>query len=157
MGRRTRGAVVVLSVLLGLAGIEVGLNGLRGPQALLLIENLGPEPVGSLVVSLGDRRFPVAEIVPGGTARVSLSGRGPETLRLSFRQAGNAMTGFQHSGFDPAQMRRDGFKLVLRIRPNEVERAQEDAEPTSPIGKAVSDCWNWLLKKLGIEPDVSMP
>src|SRR4051812_27048547 len=80
MGRRTRGAVVVLSVFLGLTMIEVVLNVVRGPEALLLVENLGPEPVESLVVSLGNTRVAVTAIAPGGSARVSLHGHGPETL-----------------------------------------------------------------------------
>ena len=149
--------MIVLSVLLGLTVIEVVLNWVRGPEALLQIENLGPEPVGSLVVSLGNTRVPVAAIEPGGTARVPLHGRGPETLRLSFRQAGNAMTGYLHPGFDPVQMRRDGFKLVLGVRPNEVERFLDDAEPATPIGKALQDFGNWALEKLGFEPDATTP
>ena len=115
------------------------------------------EVSGAVPIREGEYGARVAAIEPGGSARIALHGHGPETLRLSFRQADNAMTGFQVQGFDPAQMRRDGFKLVLRIRPNEVERAQDDAEPTTPIGKALRDLSNWALEKLGIEPDATTP
>ena len=153
MSRRTRGTVIGLAIVAGLVIAEVVLHWVRGPEALVEIENMGTDPIGSLVVTLGTSRVALARVDPGATAKVYLGGRGPQTLRLSFRQTGNAMTGYQFSGFDPEQMRRDGFKLVLKVRPNEVVRFQDDAGPATPMGQAVRDLRDWFLKELGVEPD----
>ncbi|MCA1686980.1 MAG: hypothetical protein LC745_13625, partial [Planctomycetia bacterium] len=59
MRRRTRGTVIVLTILGGLAATEVVLNWARGPEAQVKIENLGDEPIDSLVVTHGTSRAAV--------------------------------------------------------------------------------------------------
>jgi hypothetical protein len=155
MTRRTRSTLIVLTVVAVLAGAEVALNLLKGPEACVQIENPGAEPVNDLVVVCGQSRVKVPTIEPGGTARVFLAGRQVNTLQLNFRQRGNAIGSFQLPGFNPAQMHSGSFKLVLRLRPNEVERFQDDAEPTTSLGKFLRDLWNNTLESLGIRPDVT--
>ena len=154
MSRQTRGVAIVLAILAALAVTEVVLNWARGPEALVEIENSGDEPIESLVITFGTSRARVSRVEPGATTRVYLNGQGPQALRLSFHQPGNAMAGYQYAGFNPEQMRRDGFKLVLKVQPNEVMRYQDDAEPATPMGRAVRNLWDWFLRELGVEPDV---
>jgi hypothetical protein len=154
MTRRTRWTLIVLVIMALLVAAEVMLNLARGPQAMVQIENNGAEPIEDLVLVLGASRAEVLRVAPGAKAKVYLAGQGPRTLRLSFRQRGNALSGFDYPGFDPVQLSRDGFKLVLRVRPNEVERYQDDAEPATPMGWIVRDLWIRFLDALGIEPDV---
>ena len=37
--------------------------------------------------------------------------------------------------FDPRQMRRDGLKMVLQVKPNEVKKYMEDDESSTPMGR----------------------
>jgi hypothetical protein len=135
MSRRNRGILIFLAVVLLLAGGEVALRLAWVPDATVQVENLGAEPIEDLVVTLGERRFAVPPVRPGQVVRVAVSGSAEGTLRLRFRQRGNALGVFELPGFDPVQMSRDESKLVLKIRPNEVERFQEEAEPTTLFGR----------------------
>ena len=38
------------------------------------------------------------------------------------------MSGFLVDDFDPREMQRDGLKMVLEVKPNEVQRYMEDDE-----------------------------
>lgn len=156
MSRRNRGAVVALAMTAGLIVTEVVLNLLRGPEGMVQIENAGAEPIEGLVLTFGGRRTAVPQVAPGATARVFINGRGTDTLQLSFRQRGNPLNGYQTQGFDPELLQRGGFKLVLRIRPNEVVRYQDDAGAATPLGRAVQNLWQWFLKGLGVKPDLSV-
>jgi hypothetical protein len=148
MTRRTRGTLIVLAVLGTLLGAEVVLNLLKDPEALVLVENKGPEPIEGLVVAFGSRKAEVAYVAPGETARLLMSGRGTQTLQLSFRQKGNAMGGYQVPGFDPGLMSRDGSKLVLEIHPNQVIRYQDEGEPSTPVGRYASDVGQRVWKSM---------
>ncbi|GAC1473945.1 MAG: hypothetical protein NVSMB9_23450 [Isosphaeraceae bacterium] len=148
MTRRKRNTLILLAFLLALVGAEIVLNRVRGPEACVQVENLGSEPMRDLIVLLGSSRARVPLVEPGGTARVFVHGRGAQTLVLKFGQAGNPMTDFEVPGFDPGQMNSEGFKLMLRVRPNEVERFFDDAEPTTPMGHSFQGfrkkLWRWL-------------
>jgi hypothetical protein len=154
MTRRTRWILIVLAILALLVAAEVVLTLARGPQAMVQIENTGAEPIEGLVLVLGASRAEAPRVEPGAKTKVYFTGRGPQPLRLSFRQRGNPLTGFNYPGFDPEQLSRDGFKLVLRVRPNEVERFLDDAGPSTPLGRIVHDLWTRFLESLGLEPDV---
>lgn len=153
----TRGLLILFGVLAFLAVTEVVLHLVKAPSACVQVENVGVDPIEDLVVSAGDSRTVVGRIEPGATAKAYLSGRGEQTLLLTFHQRGNALGSFQHPGFDPDEMMRDGFKLVLRIRPGEVERYQDMAEPTTPLGRLAQNAWQNFLKALGLGPDVQTP
>jgi hypothetical protein len=151
MSRRKRGVLAALAVFVALAATEVTFRLLRSPEASVRVENLGAEPIEDLVLTCGDGPVAVGPVASGGSAVARVSGRGPGVLRLSFRQRGNAMRGYELPGFDPAQMRRDGFQLVLRIRPNEVERYQDDAVPATPLGRLARNVWQ-SIDPLETEP-----
>jgi hypothetical protein len=154
MTRRTKGKLIVIAILVALVGTEVGLNLWRGSEAMVQVENVGADPIDDLVVTCGDNRVVVGRVSPGESAKVWLRGHGPRMLQLTFSQRGNALGSFQLPGFDPADMNREGFKLVLRIRPNQVEKFQDDAEPATPLGRFVHKVWTDTLESLGIEPDI---
>jgi len=155
MTRRKRGTLIALGVVAFLVVAEVALDLARSPEAGVTVENAGDEPVDDLVVSFGDRRAEVGRLRPGGSATVRLGGRGEHPLRLTFRQRGNPIGSFELPGFNPAQMNGQGFKLVLRLRSNEVERFQDNAEPATPAARLARDAWARFLEWLGVEPDVS--
>ncbi len=157
MGRRPRKVTFVLLGLLALLVAEVALEWLRGPMAAVRLENLGSESVESLVVSLGGSRDEVGMIEPGGSANIIVHGSGAKTLRLTFQQKGNAMSGYSYPDFDPEILQRDGSRLVLRIWPNEVERSMDEGVPMHPITRASRDLRNRVLKWVGIETEDFAP
>ena len=141
MTKRSRKIWIVLAVIAGLLGAETLLNLLKGPQALVLFENLTDVPIENIVFDCGSSRVVVTAVAPGATARVHLGGSGPSTLQLSFEQKGSKTSALQVQGFDPAQMSREGTMLVLRVGANGIERFQYPGEPSTLIGR--------LLKRLG--------
>src|SRR5205807_1910724 len=96
------------------------------PKACVQITNQGDGAIEDLIVSYAGSRVAVGRLPVGQSAQVWLSAGPKGPLRLDFKQKGNALTGFQVPEFDPTQNRRDGFKLVLVIKRNEVERFMDD-------------------------------
>lgn len=157
MTKSKRNILIVAAALLGLVGLEVGYNLLKSPEACVEIENLGPEPIEDLVVACGENRVEGLSIGSGATAKVYVSGRGPGMLSLRFHQKGNALSSFDLPGFDPAQMSREGFRLMLRLRPNEVERYQDVAEPTTMLGRWKRDFLIRFHESTGLNIEDNIP
>ena len=45
------------------------------------------------------------------------------------------MSGFLVPDFDPRSMRRDGLRLVLHVKPNEVVKYMDDEVSSTPLGR----------------------
>jgi hypothetical protein len=146
MPRPSRRVVVVGAVLL-LIGAEVALRRVQQPAGCLVVGNQGDEPIVGLVASCGASRAEVARIAPGETAKLFLVGPPKTPLRLTFRQRGNALTSFEVPEFDTALLRKDGSRLVLNVRTNEVERYQEEDDP-SLLRRNAQGAWDWLERWL---------
>jgi hypothetical protein len=86
------------------------------------------------------------------TTRLYLTGRRQGTLLMTFHQRGNPLGSFQLPNFDPAMLNGEGFKLVLNVRPNEIEKFQDDADPATPIGQLWKAGWDSFRKAFEI-PD----
>jgi hypothetical protein len=145
MTRRKRGILILLATVVLLAGTEVVLNLVRGSQALVQVENQGIDPIENLVLVCGDSRATAYRVEPGETARLYITGRDAQTLQLTFQQRGNPLTNYQLPGFNANLMNREGFKLRILIRPKEIERFQDDAEPATPLGWLVQKAWNRIM------------
>jgi hypothetical protein len=148
MTRRARGVWIGVAVVGTLLGAELVLEAVKSPEACVEVENQGAEPIEGLVVTCGTDRAVAPKVAPGDKVRLLVAGKGPQTLQLGFRQRGNGLTGYQVPGFDPGQMAADNFKIVLQIRTNEVIRFQDDADPTTPLGRVVRDLWNSIWEAL---------
>jgi len=148
MSRRERSLWILAAVVALLIGVEVGLNLWRGPEGGVEVENAGAEPIEGLVLTWRGNRSEVGRVAPGASAKVWFSGRGTDTLTLRFRQKGNALGSFEMPGFSPAQLDRDGSRQVLRIRTNEVERYQDDREPSSSAGRFLQGVWRGIAGSL---------
>lgn len=141
--------MVVVVVAAALAVAELALDLSRPPQAVVRVENLGGGPINDLVVACGAVRVRVPRVEAGGSAEVAVAGRGPDTLLLTYDQPGSPLGNFSLPGFDPAQMSRDGVKQVLRIRRSEVERYQDEADPTTALGRYLRRRWRATQRSLG--------
>lgn len=152
MTRRTVHKLILLSIVVLLVGAELALNLWRGSQACVQVENLGEQPMENVVLTCGSSRTTVPRIDAGRVVKLYLSGDATNTLSMNFRQKGNAMTGFQMPGFNPAQLNREDFKLILRVRTNEVERFQDDREPSTPLGRVLRDLRAWFADLFSFTP-----
>jgi hypothetical protein len=92
-------------------------------------------------VALGD-------LAAGESARAWLSGFSPGTLSLEYDQKGNPVAGFQIDDFEPARLRREQFKLVLTIRPNQVDRMVEDDDVQTPWQSLLARIQDWVVSEL---------
>jgi hypothetical protein len=152
MSRRKRnGWIVLATVVAALAALEVGLTLWRGSEGCVEVHNAGAEPIVGLSLTYGTSRVVVPRVAPGGMARVFLGGRGARTLVMRFNQKGNALGAFEQPGFDPDQLSREGFKQVFRVRPNEVERYQDDSDPSTPLGQLLRAFWKHVSDALDPE------
>lgn len=146
MTRRNRrlaiGTVVVL-----LAGLEVAYRFWWSPMACVSIVNQAGEPIEDLQLECDGQVARVPRIAVGESANVYVTGRGMPTLKVTYRLKGSTLPGFQVSGFHPAALRKEGFKLVIIIRQDEWERYQEDADP-SLIGSLAGHARRWLVDSL---------
>lgn len=133
MSRRAH--IVLISVIVLALGIELVVWLLQGSRTSVEIANLGATAIEELVVTYGGSKVAVGHLGPGDTTRVTLSGSEKGSLSLSFTQSGNPMSGFLLPDFDPRSMRRDGLRLVLQIKPNEVVKFMDDETTSSPLGR----------------------
>ena len=58
------------------------------------------------------------------------------------------MSGFLVDDFDPPSDARDGLKMVLNVRPNEVEKYMEDDESSTPLGRLGDRINEWISAEL---------
>jgi|GEM_PF-2504621 len=147
MSPRKPYCLFALGVLLLLGTIEVGLSYYRGSLGCVLVINEGTEPIEDLRLLLNGEEAKVTWIEAGGAAKVYLGGSGKNDLKLKYRQRGSPLTGFEIAGFEPEALAKDGFRLELRIRPDEFERSFEDEDP-SMLVRVASGAKRWLVESL---------
>ena len=151
LSKKQRGVFILLAVMALVIGSEIALELYYRGEALVQVENLGSEPVEGLTLINGAERVAFGKVQPGAKAKIYLGGNGTNILRLEFRQRGNALTNYELPGFDAGEMYRDGFKLCVRLRSNEVERFQEESEPATPLGRFAQALWKGITERLDSE------
>lgn len=152
MSRRKRTLIVVGAVLF-VVGLELGLKSLKAPEATVRIVNVGDAPITDMQLVLGKNTVDVAPIAPQGSSDVRISGRLKQTLKITFRQLDNPLTGFQVPEFDAAALHRDSLILVLEIRSNEFVRSQAPDETPTILGQLARNVSRWF----GDEPTQDQP
>ncbi len=146
MTKKKRRVLVVVGIVALLLGAEIALNIWRGSQACIEITNQGSTPIEDLVITLGSRRVSVPKIAPQASTRVYLTGRTTGTLLMTFHQDGNPLGTYQVPNFDPVSLNSEGFKLILNVRMNEIEKYQDDADPATPLGQLWKAFWDSFTK-----------
>jgi hypothetical protein len=118
--------IILASLAVLLVGAEVTVRHWVAPKSCVQITNKGDGAIEDLVVSYAGTQVAVGRLPAGQSTQVWLSAGPKGLLCLDFKQKGNGLAGFQVPDFDPAEIRRDGLKLVLIVKPNEVERFMDD-------------------------------
>jgi hypothetical protein len=124
----TRRRLIILAsiVVVLLAAVEVTLRQWVNQKACVQIINESGEVMDDLIVSYADSKLTAGRLPVGQSTHVWLTIGPKGTLRIDFRQKGNGLGGFQVPDFDPALNLRDGFKLMLVVKNNEIQRFLED-------------------------------
>jgi hypothetical protein len=146
MSHRVR--IFLITAIVLILGTELAVRWSSASKTCVEIINKGDAVMEDLVVSFDGSQVAVGPVAPGGTAHAWLSGRGKGTLTLAFKQKGNPTSGFLLDEFDPRQMRRDGLKMVLRIKPNEVEKYMEDDDTPTGMGGLGGRVREWAAAEL---------
>jgi hypothetical protein len=127
MSRRTWIVLAVVVLVLAI-GAELGVRRWNTPKGCVQIVNQGDAMLENLVVTYAETKIPVGSVAASQSTSVWFTPAGKGTLSLEFQQKGSPLNGFQVADFDPAQHRRDGFKLMLVVKSNQVERFMEEDE-----------------------------
>jgi len=141
--------MIALAILISLlVAIEVVVRRWERPKATLQITNEGGGVMEGLVVYYADTRMPVGTLLKGQSVylRITAGPLGP--LRLEYRQKSNALQGLQIPDYDPAQNLKDGFKQVLVVGTNQLQRyAEEDdsLKDRKSLGEAIMQ---WFQSQL---------
>jgi hypothetical protein len=146
MSHRVR--VILITAIVLVLGLELAFRWRSASKTCVEIINKGDSIMEDLVVSFEGSEVAVGPVASGATTHAWLSGRGKGTLTLAFKQKGNPMSGFLLDEFDPRQMRRDGLKMVLQVKPNEVEKYMEDDDTPTGMGGLGGRFREWVAAEL---------
>jgi hypothetical protein len=139
--------IILLSVAGLLLGAEVAIRQWMSPKSCVQIINQGDGAMEDVIVTYAGSQVRVGRLPAGQSTHVWLSAGPKGLLRLDFKQKGNALMGFQVPDYDPVQNRRDGFKLVLLVKSNEIQRFMDD-EPMADRETLEDRVRRWLRAEM---------
>lgn len=101
-----------------------------------------------LVASYAGTRIALGELLPGEETKVWFSGAGRGSLKFEFTQKGNPMNGFSVDEFDPMEHHRDGSRLVLRVKSNQVARNVEEDDNVKTPPRMLAWLMEWIREEI---------
>jgi hypothetical protein len=142
---RRKWIILGASLLLLTVGIELTVRPWDSHKGCVQIQNDGNTPIDDLIVSYADTSVTVGTVSAGQSVNVWFTAAGKGTLTLEFKQEGNPLKGFAVEDFDPDDNARNGVKLALIVKNNEVVRFMEDDQSQSPFWNLVQTVKDWFL------------
>jgi hypothetical protein len=133
-------AIVILLTI----GAEFIVRPLTSSRGCVQVVNQGDARIDDLVMTYGETKVRVGSVRPGQSTNVWFTAAGKGTLKLDFDQKGNPLKGFQVPDFDPAANLGDGFKLVLIMKNDRIERFMDDDESTTPLKRLKESITGWF-------------
>ena len=136
-------------LLLLTVGAELVVRPWNPSKACVQIVNQGDAACNDLVVVYGATKVRLGRLGSGETtsAWFSAAEKGPVTLE--FNQDGNPMKGFQIPDFDPIDNISNGFKLVLVLKKDRVERFMDDDPTRTPLKTLMDNVKAWFESEIG--------
>src|SRR5262245_34054908 len=135
---RRKWTVLVASVILITIGAELAARRWQSAKGCIQIVNQGEGPLEDLAVTYAETSVALGRLAVGQSTKAWFTPSSRGALSLDFRQMNNAMKGFQLQEFDPLENARNGSKLVLIIKSNQIQQFMEDDEDTTSV-QDVSD------------------
>jgi hypothetical protein len=146
----SRWMAVILGVLIvAIAlGLEWAVREGGAGTGCAMVENDGAQPMINLVASYAGSKVNLGTLAPGAKAKVWFSGAGRGILSFEFTQQDNPMKGFKVEDFNPPELRRDGSRLVLLVKTNQVERYVEEDEAVKAPPRMLERLMDWIRDEL---------
>src|SRR5262245_43947956 len=146
----SRRSAVILGVLIVVLAICLEWMFRMGASATgcALVENGGVQPIEGLVATYAGTKASLGTLAPGAKTKVWFSGAGRGVLSFQFTQRDNPMLGFKVEDFDPAELRRDGARMVLAIKYNQVDRYIEEDETIKATPRMFERLVDWIKEEL---------
>ncbi|WP_165068090.1 hypothetical protein [Paludisphaera rhizosphaerae] len=126
MSPRRKRLLAILLIVPALIGLEVGVRLLRRPRVAIVLVNETGSTARNVRAVYGLVKSPLGDVSPGGSSLVRLENGPEEDVTLSFEQTANPVPGIVVGGPELEQARRDGLRMVLTLKPNEVIRYLEE-------------------------------
>jgi len=143
--------IILGACLLSLTvGAELIVRFWSSSKGCVQVVNQGNAAIDDLVVSYGGTKITVGRVPAGQSTHVWFTPIGKATLVLAFNQKGNALKGFHYEDFDPAEMARTGFKLVLVVEDKQVQRFMDEDQSRKPLNNLAETVKEWFLSD--VEP-----
>jgi hypothetical protein len=141
---RRKWTVLVGSVILLTVGAELAARRWQSAKGCVQIVNEGEGPLDDLVVRYSETSVALGRLAVGQSAKAWFTHARRGVLSLDFKQMNNALKGFQIQEFDPEENARNGVKLVLIIKSNQVQQFMEDDESTTSVQNLSDRIREWL-------------
>lgn len=145
---RRRWWFIALPILISLlVAVEVVVRQWERPKATLQIVNEGDVIMDDLVVTYGETRIPAGSLLKGRSVYLKLTAGPMGPLRLEYRHKNNPLQSFWIEDYDPGQNVQDGYKQVLVIGGQVIQRYAEEDE-TLQDESVVTRFKRWLAAEL---------
>jgi hypothetical protein len=148
---RRKWAIVVGSVIVVGVAAELAGRWWYTSSGCVEIVNQGDSALENLVVRYANTTVRRERLGVGQSTKVWFTSAERGLLSLDFHQKGNALKGFEVQDFDPADNLRNGFKLVLVVKPNRVERYMDD-DPSVSTTTLADRIKEWVSADLKARP-----
>jgi hypothetical protein len=141
------------AILLLLAGAaEMMVRPWKASKGCVQIVNQGDAGIEDLVLSYSGTKVRVGHVAAGQSSQAWFTAGNLGPLKLEFLQKGNPLTGFQVADYDPASNIRDGVKLVLFVKKDQVERSVDDDDSVKARETVIERVKDWLAPELKEAP-----
>jgi hypothetical protein len=145
--------IIVAVVLVVLAGAaEFAVQPWKVPKGCVQIVNQGDAPIEDLVLSYAGTKVVMGRLGTGQSGHAWFTGDKVGPLILDFKQKGNPMSGFQIADFDPGANIRDGLKLVLFVKNDQIQRSVDDDDTVKARENLIERVKLWLFPELKQAP-----
>jgi hypothetical protein len=146
----SRRKAVILGILIVAVALALEWTFRLGATATgcALVENGGVQPIEGLTATYAGSTASLGTLAPGAKAKVWFSGAGRGVLAFEFTQRDNPMKGFKVEDFDPAELRRDGARLVLVVKNNQIDRYSEEEETLQAPPRLFERLLDWIKTEL---------
>ncbi len=141
--------MIIAAGLVLLAGAaEITVRPWKAATGCVQIINQGESAIEDLVLSYAGTKVRVGRVGAGQSSQAWFTAGKLGPLNLEFKQKGNPLTGFQVADYDPASNIRDGLKLVLLVKKDQVERSVDDDDTAKARESFIKRVTDWLLPEL---------
>jgi hypothetical protein len=149
---RRKWTIIAAGLVLLAGAAEMTVRPWSATKGCVQIVNQGETAIEDLVLSYAETKVRLGRVGAGQSSQAYFTAGKLGLLNLEFKQKGNPLTGFQVADYDPAANIRDGLKLVLFVKKDQVERSVDDDDTAIARQTWIENVRDWLLPELKEKP-----